>query len=85
MKVVIEKPAEDVSCQTPKYKNLTSDDVEILSEDVMDIEDKKIKEQEILEAETTKNIKDSFTLKRLVRLLHINNPVSHVMAILGKR
>ena len=27
----------------------------------------------------------NFTLKRLVRLLHIDKPVFHVMAILGKR
>ena len=27
----------------------------------------------------------NFTLKRLVRLLHIDRPVFHVMAILGKR
>ncbi len=26
-----------------------------------------------------------FTLKRLIRLLHINEPVSHVLSLLGKK
>lgn len=29
--------------------------------------------------------KKRFSLKRLIRLLHINEPVFHVMALLGKK
>ena len=58
----------------------------MLSEDDMEMKDIEIRGQEQrLEEKTDKKLKNGFTLKRLVRLLHIDKPVFHVMAILGKR
>ena len=52
----------------------------------MEIEDEEIKEEKSnVEDKNDKEIEKGFTLKRLVRLLHIDKPVFHVMAILGKR
>ena len=58
----------------------------MLSEDDMEMKDIEIRGQEQrLEEKTDKKLKNGFTLKRLVRLLHIDKPAFHVMAILGKR
>ena len=52
----------------------------------MEIEDEEIKEEKSnVEDKNDKETEKGFTLKRLVRLLHIDKPVFHVMAILGKR
>jgi hypothetical protein len=52
----------------------------------MEMKDAEIRGQEQrLEEKTDTKLKEDFTLKRLVRLLHIDKPVFHVMAILGKR
>ena len=57
------------------------DDFEM--EDLENI-DKDQKSEELHGRDSTM-AKRNFTLKRLVRLLHIDKPVYHVMAILGKR
>ena len=52
----------------------------------MEIEDEEINEEKSnVEDKNDKKAEKGFTLKRLVRLLHIDKPVFHVMAILGKR
>ena len=49
-------------------------DDEILSEDCLEMKDVEIKgEGQKLAEKTDKKLKDGFTLKRLVRLLHIDN------------
>ena len=50
----------------------------------MEVEEIKNPEEE-LEGKLDRILAQNFTLKRLVRLLHIDKPVFHVMAILGKR
>lgn len=42
-------------------------------------------ELEDLEPEQQELAHKRFSIKRLIRLLHINSPVNHVMAILGKK
>ena len=57
-----------------------------MSENTMEIDDVEINlEKRKEEDKNDKDIEKGFTLKRLVRLLHIDKPVFHVMAILGKR
>ena len=52
----------------------------------MEIEDEEINQQKReFEDKDDKKIEKGYTLKRLVRLLHIDKPVFHVMAVLGKR
>ena len=52
----------------------------------MEIDDVEINlEKRKEEDKNDKDIEKGITLKRLVRLLHIDKPVFHVMAILGKR
>ena len=52
----------------------------------MEIDDGEINQQKRKsENKNCNEIEKGFTLKRLVRLLHIDKPVFHVMAILGKR
>ena len=54
--------------------------------DNMEIEDQEIKlKHETSDAKNESMQNQTYTLKRLVRLLHINTPVYHVMALLGKR
>lgn len=54
--------------------------------DNMEIEDQEIKLKNEKSDEKNESIQNQlYTLKRLVRLLHINKPVYHVMALLGKR
>ena len=63
-----------------------SSDNEIRSDNPMEIEDEEINRQKReFEDKDDKKIEKGYTLKRLVRLLHIDKPVFHVMAILGKR
>lgn len=53
------------------------EDMEIISSDDEDDEQERRRQDELRSGE--------FTLKRLIRLLHIGEPVEHVMALLGKR
>jgi len=54
--------------------------------DNMEIEDQEIKLKNEKSDEKNESMQNqTYTLKRLVRLLHINKPVYHVMALLGKR
>ena len=54
--------------------------------DNMEIEDQEIKLKHETSDEKNETMQNqTYTLKRLVRLLHINTPVYHVMALLGKR
>ena len=54
--------------------------------DNMEIEDQEIKLKGEKSDEQNESMQNqTYTLKRLVRLLHINKPVYHVMALLGKR
>ena len=54
--------------------------------DNMEIEDQEIKLKGEKSDERNESMQNqTYTLKRLVRLLHINKPVYHVMALLGKR
>ena len=54
--------------------------------DNMEIEDQEIKLKSEKSDEQNESMQNqTYTLKRLVRLLHINKPVYHVMALLGKR
>ena len=57
-------------------KDIEMDDEEIVGQD---------ERLEELKGKLDTMPKNNFTLKRLVRLLHIDKPVFHVMAILGKR
>ena len=54
--------------------------------DNMEIEDQEINLKNEKSDEKNESMQNqTYTLKRLVRLLHINKPVYHVMALLGKR
>ena len=74
------------SCENASVDNSGIRDDGILSDDCLEMRDVEIKgEGQKLAEKTDKKLKDGFTLKRLVRLLHIDKPAFHVMAILGKR
>jgi hypothetical protein len=55
-----------------------------------DDSDSESEAMDVTEAEAVRRVREElrgrrFGLKRLVRLLHIGEPVAHVMAILGKK
>jgi len=81
------KSKSRISKQSGSYPLLDGlSDNEIMSEKTMEIDDGEINQQKRKsENKNCNEIEKGFTLKRLVRLLHIDKPVFHVMAILGKR